>query len=625
MKWFYIIAIVLSVGLALSPLAYLPRLGGGHGDSYAGKSVRYDSYPDDIKSIDPATCGDVLSAMVQGNFYEAPYAYHYLKRPPTVIPQLAAAMPTISPDGLTYTIHFKPGVKYSRNICFGREADGTLGTRTVRAEDFILAFKRIADYHITTGLAFAFLTERVVGIDDYRAKTKTYKADDFSRYDLPVAGLRAVDELTLEIRLTQPFPQLTLVLAINSYAPIPSEAVDYWLAGPGRAAGQDAEFRRREQVVGTGPYLLSRFVRKGNIIMERNPDFRYETYPAEGEPGDREEGLLKDAGERVPFIDVLHYSYVPEAYSTWMLFLTEQSDASGIPKEVFASVVTPSRKLSREWESRGIRLKQYAQPSVYWLAFNMDDPVLKASKSLRQALCACFDVDSYSKVLFNGRAYRATNIIPSGFAGHDEAGPGPYYKLDMDLAKRKLADAKVELAAAGQLVNGRMPTLTLSMVAGEAGGRLQAEFIQQQFSKLGVTVKIDSMDWSTLQEKVNNKQCQIYTMGWHADYADAENFLQCFYGGNIANGTNNCNYNNPDFNRMYEQARVMNESPERMKLYVDMTRMVSEDVPVLLLSEPLSMALFYDWLQNVKPHPIGYGFARFQRIDAQLRQKMGGR
>jgi ABC-type transport system substrate-binding protein len=140
-----------------------------------------------------------------------------------------------------------------------------------------------------------------------------------------------------------------------------------------------------------------------------------------------------------------------------------------------------------------------------------------------------------------------------------------------------------------------------------------------------VRLKFELMDWPTLQEKVNNKQTQIYTMGWHGDYPDAENFLQLFYSPNIAKGTNNANYTNKAFDRLYEQIRTMDDSPRRTALYAQMAQMISEDCPVLLLSEPLSFVLTYDWVRNVKAHPFGYGFFKYHRIDTELRHKLGGR
>jgi len=628
MKWFYPTALAVVAALVASPLVLLPW---GTGEGLRGNVV-WDVYTAPVKSIDPATCGDTASSSFQGNMYEGLYHYHYLKRPAakSVICRLAAEMPEISDDGLTYRVPLRPGVKYHRNPCFGTDPNGRPRTRTVRAEDFILAFKRIADYHVNTGLAWAFVT-RIKGLKAYRRRTERYKIGDFSRYDLPVEGLRAIDDRTLEIRLTEPYPQLLYVLAMNVYAPVPREAVDYWLGTADDGQGgrrtlpveeRATEFREAEQTVGTGPYYLASWVRKARLILRRNPDYREDYYPTEGEEGDAEKGLLDDAGQRVPFIDAFRYDYVAESHSAWMLFESAQRSSSGISKELFDEVVRPDRKLTEKFRRKRMVLENYWPPSVYWIVFNIEDPLVGASKAFRQALCLCFDVESYLKVLFNNRGRRAVSVVPSSFPAWKEAGPGPYFRLDMERARAKLAAAKKELAAKGLLVNGRIPTLTLDMSGTSGEMARRGEFFRQQFAKLGVRMKFILNDWPKLQEKVNNKQCQMYTMGWHADYPDSENFLQLYYGPNIDKQTNNSNYANPAFDRLYERARVMADCPERTDLYARMIRIIGEDCPVLMLTEPQSYVLTYGWIKNGKRHPLAYGYAKYRRLDQALRREI---
>lgn len=637
MKGFYVIAPAVVVALTLSPFLLLePR----DPSRYKGKVVRFDTYGSPVRSVDPATCGDTTSSSFVSNVFEGLYTYHFLKRPvhSSVIPLLAAedqVKPDISPDGLTYRIRLRPGVKYHRNPCFGKDPTGKhrWATRTVRAEDFVLTFKRVADYHIDTGLSWAF-AERIKGLAAYRKRTRDFKAGDFTRYDLDVEGVKAIDELTLEITLSEPYPQFKYVLAMHVYAPMPREAIEYWLAAEDDGRGRrrpipenerESEFREARQLVGTGAYMMKEFERKARIVLERNPDYRYQEYPSEGEPGDLEAGLLADAGKQVPFIDVLHYDYAAQASSAWMMFLKSQRDITGISEDVFKSVINPDKGLVDEWKNKHISLKSYWKPSVYWIVFNWEDPVVGQSKALRQALCASFDVESYLRVLFNGRGRRAVNTLPSSFTGWAEAGPGPYCKLDMKLAKARIEEAKKELAAKGLLVNGKIPRLTIDLGGRDVETAKRAQFFQQQFAKVGVDLKFILNDWSKLQTKVNNKQSQMYTMGWHADYPDAENFLQLYYSPNITKGTNNSNYSNPEFDALYEKVRVMRDTPQRTELYATMVNMISEDCPVLLLTEPQSYVLVYDWIKNYKAHPIGYGYAKYRGLDTELRHALGGR
>ncbi|HAJ79229.1 MAG TPA: hypothetical protein DCO75_05610 [Fibrobacteres bacterium] len=629
MKWFYIIAVSVVALLCAMPLFLLQT---DTAKDNGNGSVYRLTYSDDVKSLDPATCGDEMSSTIQANFYEGLYAYHYLKRPVAVVEQLADGMPEISADGLTYTIKIRRGVLFHRNPCFGKDPSDSSkwNTRSVKASDFVLSFKRVADYHINTGLAWAFLANRIVGLDEYREKTRQYKVGDFSRYAVDVDGISAPDDYKLVIRLKSPFPQLIYVLAMQVYAPIAHEVIDYYLSEKDDGRGgripippeeRNPEIMNQEEVIGTGPYLLTSFKRKWQIVMDRNPDFRIDLYPSQGEPasaqypGDSALGLLADAGKRVPFIDRIYYRYIEEDYAAWMLFLSRQVEAGPIPTETFQAVITPGKELTDDWKKKHILLSKISKPVIYWIVFNMEDPVLGKNKALRQALCLGYDVENEIKILYNDRGSRAVNTIPSSFNGHDAAGPGPYFRFDSIEARKKLAEAKQYLKAAGLLGSaGEIPELKFDLSDGPASLRM-ADFTRQQFSKMGLKVKCIFNDWPTLQRKVENKQVQMYTMGWVADYPDAENFLQLFYSGNIDKGTNNSNYRNPQYDSMYQLVRVMQDCPQRTEIYARMARMISEDCPVLLTCESESFSLFYDWIKNVKQHPIGYGFAKYRKIE----------
>ncbi len=643
MKSFLIIAGVVVVFLVISPVVWLSTR---MEDQFEGKSVLRVSYPEKIKTLDPVLCGDTISAVMQTNVYEPLYTYHYLKRPVEVVPLVADALPEVSDDGLTYTMRIQPGVKYAVNPCFGVGSDGRPGTRDVTAHDFVLGFKRVADSHMLSPMAWSFLSDRVVGGNAFHERTKDYAEGDFSRYKLDIEGVKALDDLTLRVQLTEPFPAFIFVLAMHSFTACPPELIAYHLertplytwdrktnqckrAANGGASipmtERTAQINAPEQAVATGPYTITRWERGKGILFERNPLYSHETYPTEGEASDQANGLLADAGRPLPFIDVLDYQCITQDYAMWLQFLSGKLDVSGIPRDVFEQVINPDRGLSQKWRDKGIRLVVYEDPSVYWFGFNMQDPVLKASPSLRQAMCLAYDVDTYIDVLFNGRGKRAVNTLPSSFPVFEEAGPGPYYRYDLKAAREKLEIAKEELRKAGLLTpEGRIPPITIDLGGQDSTARRQGEFSQQQFEAAGIPVKIELNDWPTLQQKVHNKQVQAYAMGWHADYPDPENFLQLYYGPNIDKGTNSTNYSNPEFDRLYEKIIVMPDSPERREMCMRMVRMLSEDVPVLLLLEPRMFALPYDYVGNYKRHPIGYGMTKYYRIDEDRRRELAG-
>ncbi len=647
MKAFYIISLLTVVAMAMAPypLIWLAEMGDDNvGDLLKGVVIGYDadgrpiinpdpvirfsSYGATVNTLDPANCADTTSAYIQGHIYEGLYGYHYLKRPLELEPLLAADMPTVSEDGLVYTIPIRPGVLFSRNECFGEDTHGRWATREVTADDFVLAFKRTADPLLSGGLVRSFVFNRVIGFQDYYESLKENHTHDRSRYEPPLEGVVALDRYTLQITLSEPFPQLTYILALANVAPIPYEAVDYWLADT-----EKMTFLEPEQLIGTGPYLLASYAKKKPIVFVRNPDFRYREYPSEGAPGDAERGLLADAGKQIPFIDAIYLDYIGEEFTTWLNFLAGDVDTSGISKKLFDFVITPDKQLLNKYADSGIDMHVYEDPSIFWLVFQMDNELFAASPSLRKGICLGYDVESYVKVLYNGRGRPAVNCIPSStkvfnptsYEAHLAAGPGEFYRYDLAESKRYLAQAKDELAAAGLLdPNGEIPVLELYVPADSPRARAMADFAHQQFNAMGLRLRTQANDWTTHQRFVSTGKAQMYFMGWHADYPDAENFLQLFYSGNFV-GYDAPPWQDDEYDALYEQARIMPDCPERTELYAQMARIINEQCPLRLLSEPQSYVLVYDWLENYKHHPIGYGTTQYFRINTERRRELGGR
>jgi len=587
------------------------------------------TYSTKIRDIDPALCRDTMSAAVQGRIFEGLYAYHYLKRPVEVISMLADGMPKVSDDGLVWTIKIKKGVKYSRNPCFGLDPAGKPKTRTVKAADFVLAFKRVADWHLKASLGLAFIQDNVAGVNEYRKKTRDYKPGDFSRYDKEeLKGIVALDELTLRITLRKRTPQFVHILTMTQYAPFPREVIDCHLASyddgssrrkPIPITKRMARIHSPAEMVGTGPYIIAKHIYGERITFVRNPDFREQLYPSQGSAGDRAAGLLADAGKRLPFIDRIEMDFVSYPKLSWKAFGYGQTDQSTIHPDTFAEVVGPGRKLRKEYSSRGVKLVKAGYPAVYWIAINMKDPILGKSKSLRQAMSMAIDRKSYIETIFRGCGKPATNCLASSIPGWSEAGPGPYARFDLAAAKEKLIAARKELTAEGLLKSGRIPTLTLDLGGRDVLTATIAAFMQKQFAAIGLNVDIKLNTWPEQLKRTNDGAIQMVSLGWHADYPDPENFLQLYHSPQIKAGTNYTRYSNPAYDAIFEKFTATPYGPARDALCKKLVNMISEDCPVLLVYEPVVSSLHQKWLHNVKPAPHGYGTGRYLRIDAKAR------
>ena len=549
---------------------------------------------DRIRGFDPVTASDVYAVAAINKVYEGLCEMEYLVRPYRVRPQLAEAMPEISPDRLTYTFHIKKGVRFADDPCF----PGGKG-RELTAEDFVYAWKRLADTNNRSTRYFSF-EGRIVGLDEYHQKSIGRKVS----YDEPVEGLRVLDRYTLQVRLIAPYPQLLFVLTQEETFAVAREAVEYY----------GEEFLNHP--VGPGPFLLKDWKwRNYRIEFVRNPNYHGDTSPAAGEPGDRERGLLDDAGKLLPLLDRVTEYVIADDSTAWLKFLAGDLAMSAISRDNFGAVLTPNRELTPEMEARGIRLDVAPQMYTYYIGFNMDDPVVGPNKKLRQALACAFDHDKWVK-FYNYRHIAAKGPIPPTLAGYDADTP-PAYPFDLARAQRLLAEAGYPDGLDPK--TGRRLTLTLEMPnASDPEQRQAGELAASFFRAAGVDLKLSFNNWPEFLKKLERRQAQMYRIGWIIPYPDAINFLEIFYSKNASPGPNESNYNNPAFDRLFEQARVMEDSPKRTELYRKMAALVIDDSPWIFISHPLSFRLLQPWLKNYKYHDCPYPNMKFYKVDPAL-------
>ena len=585
---------LLSVALTAT-LLIIAGCDGSKSAADSNEVVLHSALGAKVRALDPGDIGDTTSSSVARQIFECLYQYHYLKRPYELIPQLAEDMPQVSEGRLTYTIKIREGIYFADDPCF----EGGKG-RELKAGDFVFAWKRIADIKYLSKNWWIF-DNKVVGLDEFREYTKSCKPAGAVDYSREVEGLQTPDDYTLVIKLKKPWPQITYLLAYLATAPVAKEAVDYY--------GKDII----NHPVGTGPFKLKVWHRGSYIELVKNPNFRGEFYPSEGEEGDLEKGYLADAGKPIPMVDRILMMIVQEDPPRWFLFMQSKIDASGIPKDNFGEAIDQRRKLTPEMQKRNIHLCIFRDPTTYWLGFNMEDEVVGKNKPLREAISCAVDREKYIELFTNNRGEVAYGFIPPLMKAYD-----PQIKevtktaYNPERARRLVKEAE-------KVYGGKLPKLTLSMPGTDVVFRQQGEFYKRCFKAVGLNFEIDYMDWPTFLSRAKSKNAQIFTLGWKADYPDVENFLQLFYSPNASPGPNNFNYSNPEFDKIYEQIAVMSDSPERTELYRKAERMVVEDCPAVFLLHGVAYVLYHDWLYNYKPHAFAYGLSKYRRIDTEKR------
>jgi len=677
-----------NLGLAAALAAALFLAGCGDGpwnDPYpareAAANVVYSAFAERPKHLDPARSYSENEYAFIGQVYEPPLQYHLLLRPYRLIPLAAEAVPVpvyrdaagqvLPADAPAeqiaqseYLIRIKPGGRYQPHPAFAKDGLGAYryhrlgagdlagvntladfpetGSRDLLAEDYVYQIKRLAapwthspiagvmSEHI---LGFAELSERLKGLAP-EAEDAEHPFVDLR--PIPFEGAEVVDRLSYRIRIKGKYPQFAYWLAMPFFAPMPWEAEAFYDQPGMRARNLTLDW----YPVGTGPFWLKENNPNLRMVLERNPNFRGETYPAEGMPGDREAGLLADAGRPLPMIERAVYSLEKESIPYWNKFLQGYYDSSGVSSDAFDQAVQldpqGEARLTPAMEGRGIRLSTAVRASITYLGFNMLDPVVggdsERARLLRRAIAIAIDFEEYISIFANGRGVVAQSPLAPGIFGfrEGEAGIDPYvfHWRDGRAVRRPIEEARDLLAQAGW-PGGRDPstgqTLTLAFDTAASGpdDKSRLSWMRKQFARLGIELVIRSTDYNRFQDKMRRGTAQIFMWGWNADYPDPENFLFLLYGPNgkvKADGENAANYASPPFDALFEQMRNMDDGPQRQAVIDRMLEIVRRDAPWVWGFYAKSYTLHHAWLYNAVPNLMANNTLKYRRVDALTRQ-----
>ncbi|NDP49451.1 MAG: ABC transporter substrate-binding protein [Sulfuriferula multivorans] len=668
--------VLLGIGLSL-----LAGCSDNWNNPYPGSAkdanVVYSAFSERPKHLDPARSYSANEAEFTGQIYEPPLQYHFLKRPYTLIPLTAEDVPqpryldatgTVLPGDApssqiaesVYEIRIRPGIRYQPHPAFARDATGHYryhamhaadvagksqisdfehtGTRELGAADYVYQIKRLANPRLSSPI-FGLMADHIVGLkalgETLEKAAKAQPDAELNLNDFPLVGAEVVDAHTYRIRIKGKYPQFVYWLAMPFFAPVPWEA-DVFYAQPGMV---EKNLTLDWQPVGTGPFYLVENNPNRRMVLKKNPFFHGETYPADGEEADRQAGLLVDAGKPLPLVDAAVFSLEKEIIPYWSKFLQGYYDSSGISSDSFDQAVQFSAggdpQLTDSMRRQDIQLFTTAETSIFYVGFNMLDPVVgglgKDRQRLRQALSIAFDYDEYISIFRNGRGIPAQGPIPPGLFGFTEgvAGLNPYVYEDRGgkIARRSIETARKLLAEAGY-PNGRDAKTGVPLVlyfdttASGPDAKSRLDWMKKQLDKLNVQLVVRGTDYNRFQDKISKGNTQLFELGWNADYPDPENFFFLLYGPHKKVGTggeNATNYDSPEFNRLFERMKDMDNGPERQQVIDAMLEIVRRDAPWIFAYYPKSFGLRHGWVYNVKPNLMANNTLKYRRIDPALR------
>jgi oligopeptide transport system substrate-binding protein len=621
-----------------------------------GASVLYSAFTERPKHLDPVQSYTEDEARFTQQVYEPPLQYHYLKRPYELVPLTALEVPKpVEVEGgrfTVYTIRIRPGIRYQPHPAFVAENHALarsrvdalrspyqlpLGTRELSADDYLYQIKRLASPRLHSPI-FGLMAEYIVGLPELAERLKKFDTRKQEWLDLRkhrLEGVEKVDEHTFRVRLKGRYPQFAYWLAMPFFAPVPWEAEKFFQQ-PGMA---EKNFTLDWWPVGTGAYMLTENDPNSRMQLVRNPNFRGEPYPAEGEAGDAKEGLLADAGKAMPFVDRVVFTREKESIPYWNKFLQGYYDSSAIPSDTFDQAVRVSVGgevgLTPEMEAKGIQLRTSVDMTILYLGVNWLDATVggssEAARKLRQALGIAVDWEEFISIFLNGRGLVAQDPLAPGIFGQREGregiNPVTHEWRDGAPRRRSIEAARKLLAEAGypdgrNAKTGEPLVLYLDTVGRGPGDKPRFDWWRRQFAKLSIQLEIRDTDWNRFQEKIRKGSQQLYILGWNADYPDPENFLFLLHGAQSrvrSQGENASNYANAEYDALFERMKNMPNSAERQKIIDRMVDIVRRDAPWIGGFHPVTYSLAHAWMGNGKPNNMARNNLKYVRVDLERR------
>ena len=516
--------------------------------------------------FDPQAAQDLYSNTINSAIFEAPYEYDYLTRPHKIVPRTAEALPDISADGLTWTIRIRKGIYFADDPVFKGQK------RELTANDYVYAIKRLVDPKVRSPNAF-LVRDRLAGLDKALEEAKGPGKLD---YDKDIEGVRAPDRYTLQLKLVEPDYAFLPRLTATQFSAVAREAIE---------AYGDASGWAMANPVGTGPFRLKEWRRAQRIVLEANPNYREEYFPALPANADAETKAAHAAmkGKRLPQVGRVEVAVIEESNPRLLAFNSNELDLVDVPRDLVTRVLDDKNRLQPAYAKQGVTLQRSEEAGLAFFAyFNMNDPVVGGYTpekiALRRALLMGYNPGELIQVGLQGQGRVANQPIPPGVPGH-VAGIGNATPHDPALARAVLDKFGYKDRNGDgfrELPDGK--PLVLSMGSAPTGeNRIRDELWLKNMRDIGVKIEFQHQKWPDLVKMARAGQLQMWQVGWTATSADS--YMELAYGPN--GGQSNLSFfKNDEYDGLLKQSRRARTDAERDKLYARMTEIVAAYAPM---------------------------------------------
>ncbi len=587
----------------------------------AAQNIYFTYVAQEPASFDPSYSYDTYDGPIVGLLYPAYFRFQFLHRTPfTIETDLGTKQPTvehllvtdIDKEGHTkkvkgerWSFTIRKDIKFQDDPCF----PGGKG-RQATAADIVYSFKRMADPKVNSPIA-SYLADKIVG---FAADEDGFKKNGKAQYDQELTGVKVdpKDPFSFSVTLNQPYPQLNYIMAMAFTTPQAREAVETY-----------GDQYALHHPVGCGLFYLKEYRAHQDVMLVRNPNAYYSTFPTTAD--DRLKPLLADAGKQVPFLDGIHISILTEAVTAYNLFQQGYLDDLSIDS-ANSNIVPISSNLNGEMAARGVRLATNRNVSTYYLAFNMADSVVGGytpeKRKLREAISLAVDSQSVIDLVAAGMGTPAQWLVPPGIFGYEPDYKNPYRQYDPNLTRAKQLLAEAGYPGGIDPATGQRLVIHYDVAIASPSDRESTRQVQKMVQALGIQVEIRGTSFPLFDQKIRKKQDQMFSYSWFADYPDPENFTFLFYSPNSPPGPNHTGYHNPEYDKLFEQMRGMQDGPERLAIIRKMRAISVEDCPWIYMRHSEDRTLIQPWTFNESAHPMDNGENKYIRIDPAMRLRL---
>ena len=552
--------------------------------------------------FDPVKVTDDYSNRVVEQTSEPLLTYDYLARPAKLAPLTAETLPEVTDKGKTYLFHVRKGILFHPDPAFKGKR------RELIAEDYAYSIKRLMDPKNRSPWRFV-VDGKIVGLDELSKRAE--KSGRFD-YDAKVPGLEVVDRYTLRIRLKDTDYNFAYIAAMPALSAMAREVIE--------AYPEDTN----AHPIGTGPYILTSWVRKSKMILEANPDYRERIWDFQGSDDPRDKAAVAAMkGKRIPQIGRIEISIISEEQSRWLAFQNGQIDLIDRFGS-FAPIAIPDNKLAPDLVARGITWDRSVETEMIYTFFNMEDPVFggftKEKIALRRAIVMSYDNEEEIRIVRKGQAIALNMPVPPGVVGSDPAYRS-IVKYDPALSNKLLDYFGYKKGADGyRTLPDGSPLVMVLTSEPLASSRDYDELWKKSLDVIGVRFDTKKSPFSDNIKAAEACQLTMWGSSWHSDYPDGENFMQLFYGPNTHQSNHAC-YRSAAFDKYYEQMSRMPNSPERDRLFLLMARQMEVDGVMRLGSARYRNVLIYPQVKGFRWHPIVTGIYELLDIDNSARRQ----